>query len=290
MATRVVALMAPDARRHVSVAPDPSDGEGARSAEDDVRPLPYASFVMRQLIHLLRLTDLVVSVEGWMIHAAYLLGKRYRVLMQPESHDAAWQPLLHTLEQGVFSPRRAATLMPTPSWDEGPPLPDQPRRFALTMALSTLGSTGDRQALPVLHWALRSEDGSIRTRAAEALAHMPGEEIHSTLSGLLADPVASVRAAAAAGLLERASSGAQTPEIDQVTLRAYVALGAGARDWTAVLRLGPLARPALRAAVSDEDDVIRREARAMLDHLDRMSSARAGHIGSASQRDAAQNG
>jgi ADP-heptose:LPS heptosyltransferase len=47
---------------------------------------------MRQIISFIARADLTVTVEGWMLHAAYLLGKPFRVLMLADSHHEGWRP------------------------------------------------------------------------------------------------------------------------------------------------------------------------------------------------------
>lgn len=66
------------------------------------------------------------------------------------------------------------------------------RSFVRIRALEVLGSIGDRQALPVLEEALRSESSVERLAAAWTVAEVAGAEAVSKLQPLLADPDPSV--------------------------------------------------------------------------------------------------
>ena len=76
-------------REQVAVAPDPAG------------PPDHADHVMRLATYFVRFADLVVTVEGWMMHEAYCLGKPYRVLMLPYSHSDEWHPYCRSRHQGV---------------------------------------------------------------------------------------------------------------------------------------------------------------------------------------------
>src|SRR5690349_20842870 len=89
----VVSRLTPSEQAQVVVAPDPVDGSGEVTyRHDGTHTVPYASYQMRLVTYFVRFADLVVTVEGWMVHAAYCLGKRYRVLMLPYSHSAECTP------------------------------------------------------------------------------------------------------------------------------------------------------------------------------------------------------
>jgi peptide chain release factor subunit 1 len=280
-ARQVIARLAPSEQDQVVVAPDPAAGVGEVTYRHaGVHTVPYASYQMRLTTYFVRFADLIVTVEGWMVHAGYCLGKPLRILMLPYSHQSEWHPYGRTLQQALVA---AAD----PSLDDAslPPLPEQPRKFALLSLLESLGRADDPRAEPLLRWALRSDDRDIRRAAATALGRISGPEIDATLRQLLVDPACRVRAAAAGALLERGadeSDGADT--VDRSELRAHVLIGQDARSWADVLGLGQSARPALTIAMRDDDPVIRREAAAIVQSLDRVSvslksrsSSTAGH-------------
>ncbi len=129
--------------------------------------------------------------------------------------------------------------------------------------LRELGKSAEPEALPLLRKALASPDRHLRRAAAEALAGLPRLDSASDFLPLLEDSWHGVRGVAAQALLKQ-THGAPAP---QAVLLGYVFIGLH-RDWSAVLRLGNDALPALQAALADEDEVIRREALDTREKLD----------------------
>jgi peptide chain release factor subunit 1 len=272
LAREVVGYLKRDEQQQVAVAPDPAAGRGTVTYERGGKhTIPVASYQMRLVTYFVRFADLVVSVEGWMVHAAYCLGKRYRVLMLPYSHPSEWHPYGRTLMQDVNVSARE----PVPATEDatGGPAPGQPRKFVLLYLLKSLGRTSDPRAVPLLRWALRSDDRDVRREAALALSRFGGEEVEAVLQGLLADPANRVRGAAADALLERVADPARGQGWhSRAQLLAHQAIGRDVPDWSAVLRLGDGARAALAVALQDDDTVIRREAASVVQMLDRHAS------------------
>jgi ADP-heptose:LPS heptosyltransferase len=235
-----------------AIAPDPRDGTATHE-------MPAAAAVMRLFISLVSRADLVVAVEGWMIHAAYCLGKPYRVLMLPYSHGFDWHPYGRTRNQRVV----CGPLVPmaaSPMRDERP-LAEQPQKFLLRFILTALGDCLDRRALAPLYRAAHSEDRDLRLVAAGALARYSAPEIAETTRTFLRDPARRVRAAAASALLgmRQDGPGGLRPD-ERETLRAFALLGEERLRWDAVLELGAAARDAVSAAMDDEDPDVRRSA------------------------------
>lgn len=265
-AREVIARLAPAEQEHVVVAPDPADGLGEVTYEHaGLHTVPYASYQMRLVTYFVRFADLIVTVEGWMVHAGYCLGKPLRVLMLPYSHGSEWHPYGRTLRQALVVP--AANLsLENPGL---PPLPDQPRKFALLTLLDSLGDTRDDRTEPLLRSAVRSEDREVRQSAATSLGRLHRPQIEATLRELLADPAYGVRAAAASALLNRPPDGTDARGTLQPSqLRAYVLVGQETRSWAEIIGLGESARPAVAAALRDDDPVLRREAASMMRALD----------------------
>jgi hypothetical protein len=269
LAHKVVGHLAPSEQEQVVVAPDPADGRGAVRYEHAGRhTVPYASYQMRLVTYFVRFADLIVTVEGWMVHAAYCLGKRYRVLMLPDSYPSEWHPYGRTLHQDVVAP--APGVHPSVEEAVAPPLPAQPRKFVLLFLLRSLGRSDDARAVPVLRWALRSEDWHVRLAAAQSLSRFSGPDVDAALRVLLADPANRVRGAVASALLDRmADTRLTADELPREHLVAHQLIGREPRDWVAVLRLGESARSALRTAVQDDHPVVRREAAWAIQALDR---------------------
>jgi peptide chain release factor subunit 1 len=282
-AREVIGRLAPSEQGQVIVAPDPAGGVGdVTYRHAGLHTVPYASYQMRLVTYFVRFADLIVTVEGWMVHAGYHLGKPLRILMLPYSHQSEWHPYGRTLRQGLVIPAAHPALEDT----DLPPLPEQPRKFALLSLLRSLGGSGNARAEPLLRRALRSDDRDVRLAAASSLGRLSGPEIDTTLGELLADPAYRVRAAAAGALLDRLADGtAGGGTLQRSELRAHVLIGQDARSWTDIMGLGESARPALTVALRDDDPVIRREAATMMRALDRRSGVASKTRSSSAARD-----
>src|SRR5205823_7158258 len=98
---RVLDRLALQERDQAEIGPDPADGSGYVTYRGaGTHTVPYASYVMHLVTYFVRFAELIVTVEGWMMHAAYCLGKRYRVLMLPDS-PTEWLPYGRTVRQDV---------------------------------------------------------------------------------------------------------------------------------------------------------------------------------------------
>jgi hypothetical protein len=270
-ARKVVRRLEPSEQDHVVVAPDPAVAQGSVTYEHaGMHTVPGASYQMRLVTYFVRFADLVVTVEGWMVHAAYSLGKRYRVLMLPYSHPSRWHPYGRTLRQDVAASDAAPAPIPISQEASAPPLPEQPRKFVLLFLLGSLGRTDNEQGVPLLRWALESEDRDVRLAAIQSLSRFFGPDVDGALRHLLADPANRVRGVAATALLERMAETPSSPDrLSREHLLAHQAIGREARNWFSVARLGAGVRSAIQTALSDDDEVVRREAAEILHLLDR---------------------
>lgn len=261
-ARSVVALMGVDEQQHIVIAPDPVDGEGDVTYEHvGTHTVPHASYQMRLVTYFVRFADMIVTVEGWMAHAAYSLGKPYRVLMLSYSHQSAWHPYGRTLHQDIDSYiPNTRQVLPTV-----PPLPEQPRKLALLFLLKQLGTYSDAGVIPRLRWALGSQDRDVRLAAVEALSQYSDTDITNDLRALLSDPAYRVRAVAATTLLALPDA----HEIPREHLLVHQLIGQESRDWAQVIGLGENARRALEIAMRDDDPVVCREAAQVVTFLNR---------------------
>jgi HEAT repeat protein len=242
-----------ESRQHVAIAPAPTGSGEVHESIPGAPPLPHQDYVMRQFLYFTRYADLVVTVEGWLMHVAWCLGKPYRVLTAPYSQGQKWHPYVRTRRQGVASlaAERSGRLDPS-----APSLPvEPPRKFILLFLLRELGGAAGPAAIPLLRQALSSPDRFLRRAAAEALGKFPGPEAAKDLVPLLEDSWCGVRGAAAQGLLKR--PGVSLP---QETILGHLYIGQARRDWTSFVGLGEGALPALEVALRDDDPVVRREA------------------------------
>jgi Anp1/HEAT repeats len=270
-AEEAIALLPQNAREAAAVGPAPDSPAGTIPRDES---LSFADSVMRLTLFGIRAADVVVTVEGWMAHAAHSFGKPYRVLMLPYSHGPEWLPYGRSTRQtAVLAARAAAARIEAP-------LIEQPRKQALLFTLRDLRREPAAAALGAIRGALASEDRDVRLAAAEALAAQPGPEAAATLAELLSDPSHLVRAAAAGALLDRRviPSG-----VDEQALLAHVWMGPMNRDWGPILRLRAGARPALETAVQGDDPVVRREAARALRLLDFKPEAKQPRAGKLAQ-------
>ncbi len=252
----------PASQQHrVVIAPDPSSQRGRTPLEDDEAvTAPYPSVVMRRFMSFIAKAELVVSVEGWMVHAAYLLGRPYRVLMLPESQHEGWQPW------GESRYQRHWLFAGDPVLDR-PPLPEQPRKRAWLALLDRVTSPIWQDRLPEMS---RSEDAEIRAAVARALGRSGEHNALPYLRRLLEDSSHQVRGAAAWALMTscRAEIGRDgLPDVEE--LEAYRLIGTSVPDWESIAKLGNKAGSALRAALRGDDPVMRREAAILIEGLSR---------------------
>lgn len=267
-------------RRHVAIAPDPAATPPPAGLELAERPeLSHADRVMRVFKYLARRADLVVTVEGWMMHLAYVLGRPFRLLPTGADFSRRWLPAGRGPGQRVvttFSTRTAEEVWGRERLgpDDPPPLPHPPRKALLLSALPGLARVEARTALPLLARALRSQDHEVRRAAVAALGAMePCEEVTAYLLRALRDRAVTVRARAATALeVARVDLGRALGPSYRSVLEAHRAVLR--QDWATIRRLGPSALPVLALAMDDEHHVIRREARWVAREL--LRAARAG--------------
>ncbi len=88
-------------RRYATAGPDMLEHGGSAQCVCLDVPLQWRSLVMRHFLQFIRKSDLTIAVEGWAIHAAYLLGKPYRVLTLPYSVPEVWLPYGATRRQRI---------------------------------------------------------------------------------------------------------------------------------------------------------------------------------------------
>ena len=268
-------------RSRVTVAPDPGETTAVGPGHASERPaLRGPDHVMRQFKYFASYADVVITVEGWMMHLAYALGRPFRLLMAPYSaHD--WVPERRGPDQRLaVSMSPAAAPQPPDLLRPGdpPPAPHHPLKPRLVAALAGLGQVTEPEAAPLLEAVLSSPDAELRAAAIQVLGRLSSSApTRAKLGAALGDRAARVRAAAARALLESA------PPLDprlRARLDAHVCIAQ--HDWAAVAALGGASLPALEVATRDDDEVIRREARwvakSMVRRFARLSMCRRGPV------------
>src|SRR5262249_49292809 len=173
-----------------------------------------ADRVMRLFKYFASYADLVVTVEGWLMHLAYLLGRPFRVFMAPAS-PFNWLPRGRgPRQQLVLSMSR---LSPPDHGDllgdgDRPPEPSRARKIMLMAAARGLQEMRDVTSDRLLRRILASPDPELRAVAVEALAGS-GQRgaVRTQLCESLSDESALVRGAAARVLLQWAIEGDPHP-------------------------------------------------------------------------------
>jgi hypothetical protein len=255
-------------RTRVVIAPDPrGHGDSVDVALTERPALHPTDRAMRLFKYFASYADLVVTVEGWMMHLAYALGRPFRMLLAPYSCSFDRHP------PGRGEAQRLVATLSTRSGPDAEgllghghghpsPSPNEPRKSMLMAALG--GMAHDDGGL--LAGALEGADADLRAIAIEALGTLrPLGDARRRVLGGLADRTARVRAAAARALLVASADCTEVDPRYRAHLEAHCAIAR--QDWPRVQALGRAALPALAVAVEDVDDGIRREARVMAARL-----------------------
>src|SRR5262249_11691559 len=149
-------------RAMVRVAPDPADPRTAARLRLLERPeIAPADRVMRLFKYFTAYADLVVTIEGWMTHLAYSLGRPFRLHLAAQSYSFEWHPwargpeqrLVPTLSARSHARYSASDLL---GEDDPPPLPHRPRKGLLGLALAGLGRSGGPDSLAIVRRAIAS--------------------------------------------------------------------------------------------------------------------------------------
>lgn len=236
LAAEAIQLLEPSQQRYVTIGPQP-----------DRRDL-----TLQRLLHAISMADRIVTIEGWMGHAAWAMGKPVEILMVAASEGQGWLPWGRDASQQPRVFRGNSHL-------DGPPLPEQPRKRAWLQLLQRIR---DDSWQPFVNEALNSEDTDIRQSAAIALQGINNPESTARLLELLNDPSHRVRGTAAGALLNRS-----TVNIDPAILWTYRKIGTLHPNWMQIEHAGTGIRPALKAALADDSPVVRREAATVIEAL-----------------------
>jgi len=270
LAAEGIRRLEPHEQAQVVVGPDPACGsEAAPHTVPGAPALTHADRIVRMVTYFIRFADLIVAVEGWMVHAAYCLGKKYRLLMMAGSYPDKWHPYVVTRHQQIaLGSLQCAS--PSPEEERtAPPILVQPRKFILLFLLREFGNAGAAQARELLLRAARSEDRDLRHAAALSLIKLKTPELAQDLVSLLQDPFRVVRADAASALLEmKEQYGTRPGDLPREYLLNFVANGNELRHWVTIVRIGEAARPAVELVLQDDCPFVRRQALQIMRVLD----------------------
>ena len=262
LAAEAVRRLEPHEQAQVVVGPDPACGsEAAPHTVPGAPALTHADRVVRMMTYFIRFADLIVAVEGWVAHAAYCLGKKYRLLMMASSYPDGWHPYVVTRHQRIALGLLQCADHSSEEESAAPPILEQPRKFILLFLLREFGNAGDAQARELLRRVLRSEDPDLRQAAALSLGKLKTAEVVQDLISLLQDPFRVVRADAASALLKmQEQHGARPGDLPREYLLDFVANGNELRHWATIVGIGEAARPAVELVLQDECPFVRRQA------------------------------
>jgi hypothetical protein len=236
-------------RGRVRVAPDPAEPDVATRLALVERPtLSSADRVMRLFKYFAGYADLVVTVEGWLAHMAYLLGRPFRLFLAAGSFTPDWLPHGRAPTQQLvpaLSPHALAAHARSALLGPGDPAPlaHFPRKHLLEIALAGIERAG-REEVALLRHAFTSPDANIRAGVVAALGRRaPGAHKPDLLAALADRSPLVLREAADALLRGAVDCSRELGPRYAGLLQAYVD---GAREkWEAVTQLGPLALPVL---------------------------------------------
>jgi hypothetical protein len=105
-------------------------------------PDPRSGDPLGPAVALAGFADLIVSVDGWLIHAAYLLGKPFRMLKLHLSGTDAWQPYGRTHRQRI-EPGLPSAVEPGAAFLATASLPDDLGQQILALIQRETGSLDD---------------------------------------------------------------------------------------------------------------------------------------------------
>ncbi len=245
-------------RHHVAAA----TFTGAGSAQEMMRAIKYFAIW----------SDLIVAVEGWMIHLAYALGKPYYLLMAPHSYGSEWHPHGRSANQGkrlaldVPEFRSEFVLPAAENAGLTPPLLHFPEKNLLKAALEVWSVLGDRVLAGRLLYWMGSADKDIRCWVLTAVGKIDAAAFQAELLRALEDCNREVRAAAASALLNGARNlSAELGSDWQKVLLAYQLLGQF--RFQELRPLGFAAFRALRACLNRDEMEVHRDATITLESM-----------------------
>jgi len=262
LAAQAIRHLEPHEQAQVVVGPDPACGsEATLYTVPGALALTRADRVIRMVTYFIRFADLSVAVEGWVAHAAYCLGKKYRLLMMAGSYPDGWHPYVVTRHQRIALGLLQCAYPSSEEERTAPPILEQPRKFILLFLLREFGNASDAQARELLLRVARSEDRDLRHAAALSLGKLKSAEVVQDLISLLQDSFRVVRADAASALLKmQEQHGARPGDLPREYLLNFVANGNEPRHWVTIVRYGEAARPAVELVLQDDCPFVRSQA------------------------------
>lgn len=223
---------------------------------------------MRAVKYFAACADLIITVEGWLMHFAYALGKPYRVLMAPYSYNREYIPHGRSANQGSFlsTANRKVRSEFVISENCQSVLLHYPEKSLFNASLNIWGQTAERGLVEKLLFWSKNPDKDIRSWMLNLQSAVDPAFFLDRLLEALDDPNREVRASAAAGLLQSAEAlRARMGETWRKRLSAYLLLGEF--RFQDLRALGQAAIPALKACLGGDEPEVSRDAAIMLEEL-----------------------
>lgn len=225
---------------------------------------------MRRNIDFISMADLIVCVEGWTMHVAYSMGKRFRLFMAPYSQKAEWQPHGRTAKQSqllrLSAIEQSKNFRLPEASGSTPPVLHYPEKDMLHAAFEIWKKTSDRTfAQRLLYW-MGSLDSDIRKWTIETVGTIDCRFFQAELLKSLKDCNREVRAAGARTLL--AGGIDLTNELGpdwRNVLEAYRLLGQ--YRFMELAKLGHAAYLPLRSCLNNDEFEVNRDAKIMLERM-----------------------
>lgn len=219
---------------------------------------------IRQLKYFVSWCDLLVTVEGWMMHLAYAMGKPFRLLMAPYSYDSQWHPHGRSANQACWMPKISGDarayywLLDGRSPETIPPPVHYPEKDLLH-AYINLCAVPEPSSAPNLDYWMKSADKDIRGWVVSARGKIDPSKYRAELLDALDDANHQVRGTAAQALLKSGLDlSSELSAQWRLVLKAYEYVGKF--QFARAGQLGLPALPALKACIQGDEDEVRREA------------------------------
>ena len=187
--------LAADVRARVRVAPDPAEADVvARLALVERSALSSADRVMRLFKYFAAYADLVVTVEGWLAHLTYQLGRPFLLFLAAGSLHGRLAPHTAAAPPSDWCPRSRRAPPPPTRARPSSGRPTHPRCRTSLAEASSQGRPGRARASgrPGRPWhryaaALSSPDPNVRTWAVAALGQIDAAMFKADLLAALGD-------------------------------------------------------------------------------------------------------
>jgi hypothetical protein len=223
---------------------------------------------MRRIKHFVAQSDLIVTIEGWMMHLAYMLGKRFRILVASYSGPWEWYPPARTLNQRRWIPPIEVTVRRELAFNRADQMPQihYPEKSLLEAAFKAWSHLTVSEVDKILSYWMMSQDRSIRNWVVMARGQIDSSHYRKEIANALDDPHHIVRGTAATALLRDSTDLSSDLGPDwEATLKAYQFVCT--YNFSAAQKIGAPAIRAIRACLTGDDRQLKRDAEVILESM-----------------------